>query len=170
MEKTLRLIAIAFTATALLSACGTASYVPSDTDDDGYETGYGTIDQSENTHSINKIKPGKEITSYKNIYDYLVGRVPGVQVSPSGQISIRGAVTRVGELLEPMFVVDGSETEDISTINPNDIYSVDVLKDGSAAWYGMRGAGGVIVITTKAGRMAAQQNRKSKSKSADTDK
>ena len=51
---------------------------------------------------------------------------------------------------DPLFVVDGVALDDVSFLNPNDVKRVEVLKDSAAAIYGMRGANGVIVITTKA--------------------
>jgi len=89
------------------------------------------------------------------------GRVAGVQVqqtsnAPGGGVSIR---IRGGNSLqggnEPLYVIDGFPIQNESgpTINPNDIESIDILKDASAtAIYGSRGANGVVIITTKRGR------------------
>ena len=52
----------------------------------------------------------------------------------------------------PLILVDGAVIEDLSVINPNDIESVDILKDATAGIYGVRAANGVIIITTKGGR------------------
>ncbi|MEZ2335228.1 SusC/RagA family TonB-linked outer membrane protein [Mucilaginibacter sp. RCC_168] len=87
----------------------------------------------------------------------LQGKVSGVQVLSSGQpnsapiLRIRGT----GSVLagaNPLYVVDGVLTDDIRNINNNDILSLDVLKDASAAIYGVRGANGVVIITTKKGK------------------
>ena len=56
------------------------------------------------------------------------------------------------------------EVHDTSTINPNDIQSVDVIKDGSTATYGMRGSNGVILITSKAAYQAKQAEREARKK------
>lgn len=88
----------------------------------------------------------------------LQGKAAGVQVvQNSGKpgaatsVRVRGA-TSVLATNEPMYVVDGLVTSDISAINPNDIVSLTVLKDAtSQAIYGARGANGVVIITTKRG-------------------
>jgi TonB-linked SusC/RagA family outer membrane protein len=93
----------------------------------------------------------------------LQGQAPGVQVtSTSGQpgdalkVRIRGIGT-IGNS-NPLYVVDGFPTYDISTLNPNDIESLDVLKDAaSTAIYGTRAANGVILITTKKGKSGKTQ-------------
>lgn len=85
----------------------------------------------------------------------LIGEVAGVRVDMTGNnsanIYIRGKNSISGSS-QPLFIVDGSEVSDISYLNPNDVDRIDVLKDASAAIYGVRGANGVIVITTKRGR------------------
>ena len=87
----------------------------------------------------------------------LQGKVAGVQVISSGQpnsapiLRIRGT----GSVLagaNPLYVVDGVLTDDIRNINTADIVTLDVLKDASAAIYGVRGANGVVIITTKKGK------------------
>ncbi|MBQ6762708.1 MAG: TonB-dependent receptor plug domain-containing protein [Bacteroidales bacterium] len=90
----------------------------------------------------------KEVTTYSNMYDYLRGRVPGVQVTSDNKILIRG-VNSINLSTDPLIILDGSEINDLSVINPNDVDSVTVLKDGSASIYGVRGANGVIIITTR---------------------
>lgn len=85
------------------------------------------------------------------------GRVSGVQVISSGQpnaqpqVRIRGTGSTLGGV-NPLYVVDGVLTDDIRNINTADIVSMDVLKDASAAIYGVRAANGVIIITTRKGR------------------
>jgi len=64
------------------------------------------------------------------------------------RIIIRG-IGSINSSNDPLILVDGSEITDLSTINPNDVKSVDVLKDASSSIYGVRGANGVILITTK---------------------
>lgn len=89
----------------------------------------------------------------------LQGKAAGVQVvSPSGkpggdiQVRVRGASSLLGNN-EPLYVVDGVITYDTRGINPQDIASFSVLKDAAAtAIYGVRGANGVVIITTKRGR------------------
>ncbi|TGE23479.1 SusC/RagA family TonB-linked outer membrane protein [Hymenobacter metallicola] len=91
----------------------------------------------------------------------LQGRVSGVQVTqtnsePGGNVSIRIRGTNsINTGNEPLFVVDGFPgAGDLNSINPNDIESIEVLKDASAtAIYGSRGANGVVLITTKKGKV-----------------
>lgn len=119
--------------------------------------GYGTMKKSDLTGSISSVK-GEELTklSTPNIISALGGRAPGVRVISSGavdggtKIRIRGVGTVNNS--DPLYVVDGFPTSDISYIAPTDIESLEVLKDASAtAIYGSRGANGVILITTKKG-------------------
>ncbi len=122
--------------------------------------GYGTVKKSDLTGSISSIKPS-EITSLptQRVDQALQGRSSGVFVmntdgSPGGNtiIRIRGLNSIQGGN-EPLVVVDGLQGADIDQINPNDISSMEILKDASAtAIYGSRGANGVILITTKLGR------------------
>ncbi len=72
-------------------------------------------------------------------------------------IRVRGA-TSVQASNEPLYVVDGLPSDDISNISPNDIESMQILKDASsAAIYGARAANGVVLITTKRGKIGAPQ-------------
>lgn len=125
--------------------------------------GYGVQKKSDLTGAVSTVK-SKELTKIPtaNLDQALQGKVAGVQVTPiSGEpgaaavIRIRG----VGTLNDasPLFVVDGMLLDDISFVNPNDVESVEVLKDASAtAIYGSRGANGVIIITTKKGRESGE--------------
>jgi TonB-dependent SusC/RagA subfamily outer membrane receptor len=92
--------------------------------------------------------------------ELMTGRFAGVQVYRVGggiAVRIRGATSLNGST-EPLYVVDGMTIDPgpggaLQGINPNDIERIEVLKDiGSTAQYGVRGANGVIVITTKRGR------------------
>ena len=93
-----------------------------------------------------------------NAAEALQGRVAGVTVVNSGQpgaapvVRIRGYGTPNNN--DPLYVIDGMQTTDafvLNSINPNDIKSISVLKDGAAAIYGARASNGVILITTKTG-------------------
>jgi TonB-linked SusC/RagA family outer membrane protein len=92
-----------------------------------------------------------------NITSQLQGRVSGVTISGDGRpgqpakVRIRGFASFSGAN-DPLYVVDGVPTQDISTLNPNDIENISVLKDaGAASIYGSRASNGVILITTKQG-------------------
>lgn len=122
--------------------------------------GYGTSTKKELTGSVASMKkedlnPG----SYSNAMGMLQGKVAGLQiVNPSGadptakyEILLRGTNTlSAGQ--GPLVIIDGVAGADIRNINPQDIESIDVLKDGSAAAiYGTRGTNGVIIVTTRHG-------------------
>lgn len=101
-------------------------------------------------------------TKYSDIFEMIRGKVPGVTVGQAGpgqmpSIVIRGIGTNSGQT-QPLFIVDGLQTENIASIRPEDVDSIDIIKDGTSAIYGMQGANGVIIITTKsAARQAAAQ-------------
>ena len=102
---------------------------------------------------------------------YIRSRVPGVEINPNGTLRIRGTQAVMG-YSEALIVVDGVITDDINSVNPNQIHSVQVLKDGSAAIYGSRGGNGVVMITTKMAyeteqaRIAARKAEKEAKKAA----
>ena len=73
--------------------------------------------------------------------------MPGVQVTPDNRIIIRGIGTN-SDNFDPLILVDGVEVTDLSGLDPAFVKSVDVIKDGSSAIYGMQGANGVIIIKT----------------------
>lgn len=129
--------------------------------------GYATVKKSDLTGSVEKVDmEDLNKTSSLSFDQALGGRVAGVQVvSSDGQpgqtsnIVIRGSNT-ISDVADgnPLYVIDGFATEDAnaSSINPNDIESIDILKDASAtAIYGARGANGVVIITTKRGKESA---------------
>ncbi|GAB3248351.1 TonB-dependent receptor [Larkinella harenae] len=128
--------------------------------------GYGTVRKSDLTGSVGAIKGEKLLDRQAtNIGQALQGRIPGVDVAvmssaPGYQprVRIRG-VGSINSSLEPLYVVDGIiGVTNANLINPNDIESLEVLKDASAtAIYGARGANGVIIITTKRGKSGQTQ-------------
>ncbi|MHB1921975.1 MAG: SusC/RagA family TonB-linked outer membrane protein, partial [Chitinophagaceae bacterium] len=120
--------------------------------------GYGTQKKIDITGATASIKGSDLInTPVLTATQALQGKMAGVQIISSGQpgsspvVRIRGTGTMLGGS-NPLYVVDGVITDDISNINTADILNVDVLKDASSeAIYGVRGANGVIIITTKQG-------------------
>ena len=135
-----------FLLTALLAACGISTFVPSD--DDSVNVGYGQQSRDKVTNSVSNLKVRKhDAQTYTDMYEYLRGRVPGLQVTSDKRIIIRGIGTN-SDSFDPLILVDGVETTDLSSINPSDVQSVDVIKDGTSAIYGMQGANGVIIIKT----------------------
>ena len=122
--------------------------------------GYGTMRKSDVTGSISTAK-GEEMLKAQNFsaLDNLRGKAAGVNIfSNSSQpgaygsrVVIRGQAT-INASSDPLYVVDGVVMENFYLMNPNDIESMEVLKDASAtAIYGARGANGVIMVTTKRG-------------------
>ena len=119
--------------------------------------GYGTQSRKEITGAVSVV--GSETIEDLNparVEQALQGRVAGVNItSTSGSpgsastINIRGISTNGDN--RPLILVDGNVIEDLSVINPNDIESINVLKDATAGIYGVRAANGVILITTKTG-------------------
>lgn len=127
--------------------------------------GYGTQRKEAVTGSVASVKGDvmREVAS-SNITQALQGRVAGVEMSQTSskpgaemQIRIRGARSLTASN-DPLLVLDGIPfAGNISDINPNEIKSVDILKDASAtAIYGSRGANGVILITTNRGQKGQQ--------------
>ncbi len=117
--------------------------------------GYGTANKRDLTGSIVKVS-GKEVADKPNVNPVasLQGRVAGLSVVNNGtpgqapDIRIRGTVS-IGQV-HPLYVVDGIFEDNIDYINPNDIESIEILKDPSSlAIFGVKGATGVIAITTK---------------------
>ncbi|NOW93907.1 TonB-dependent receptor [Mucilaginibacter sp. SG564] len=128
--------------------------------------GYQTVRKSDFTGAIASVKSEELNLTAPTVGQALVGKVAGVQVSQvSGspysttKINVRG----VGSFLassDPLYVIDGYAAGNDLFINPDDIESIDVLKDAaSAAIYGSRAAGGVVLITTKHG---SKENSKGK--------
>ena len=121
--------------------------------------GYGTQKRKDLTGSVGTVS-SRDIAelSVPRVDQALAGKVAGVQVKTvSGQpgagpqIRVRG-IGSISAGTDPLYVVDGFPTDNIQTLNPTDIESVDILKDASAtAIYGSRGANGVVIINTKHG-------------------
>lgn len=101
---------------------------------------------------------------YSDIFQMLSG-IPGVMVtaasSSNPSVIIRGVGTNSGHT-EPLYLVDNVQCDNISTINPDDVDSIDIIKDGSSSIYGMQGANGVILITTKGAVQAAKAEAEAK--------
>jgi TonB-linked SusC/RagA family outer membrane protein len=127
--------------------------------------GYGTQKKSDVTGSVSTVKM-KDIakTPSSRIDDALQGRSAGVNIqhtdaSPNSAISIRiRGVNSINGGNDPLVVIDGLQGGSLTTLNPEDVQSVEILKDASAtAIYGSRGANGVVLVTTKKGRNGKYQ-------------
>jgi len=126
--------------------------------------GYGTQKKADVTSSVSTVKSDNFLKgSVSDAGQLIQGKVAGLTiVSPSGnpssttQVILRGSTSLMGQNKNPLVLIDGIPG-DMNTIAPQDIESIDVLKDGSAAAiYGTRGTNGVILITSK--RAGGQQS------------
>lgn len=127
--------------------------------DDVVVVGYGVQKKSSVTGAISQVKPeDMENRTITNAQQALEGKTAGVQIvntssapGSSPTVRIRGYSSNVSS--EPLYVVDGVRLKDISGIDPNDIQSMEILKDAaSAAIYGAEAGNGVVLITTKKGK------------------
>lgn len=122
--------------------------------------GYGTQRKKDLTGAVASISAKSvENVPIARLDQIIQGRASGVQVSqtqaqPGGQVSLRIRGTNsINSSNEPLFVIDGFPgAGNLNSLNPNDIQSIDILKDASSiAIYGSRGANGVVIVTTKKG-------------------
>src|SRR5690606_15699391 len=121
--------------------------------------GYQRVRKSDLTGAVASVRAEELNLTSPKLSQALVGKVAGVQVSQTSgapyegtKIRVRG-VGSINASSDPLYVIDGYPSGNSLNINPNDIESIDILKDAaSAAIYGSRAAGGVVLITTKRGR------------------
>ncbi|MFZ5940617.1 MAG: SusC/RagA family TonB-linked outer membrane protein [Bacteroidota bacterium] len=121
--------------------------------------GYATMKKSDLTGAVSSVKAEDlQKTPASSLDQALQGKVAGVTVNASSGQPGQAAVVRIRGIgtvnnSSPIYVIDGIITEDISFLSPNDIESMEILKDASStAIYGSRGANGVILVTTKSGK------------------
>lgn len=123
--------------------------------------GYQTVRKKDLTGSVSVINPDVANRNISNtVAESIQGLTPGVTVRNTGRpgggakIDIRGAGTFAGN--NPLYIIDGMYSDATPDFNPQDVESIQILKDASAAAiYGSRAANGVIIITTKKGRHRA---------------
>ncbi|WP_235206944.1 TonB-dependent receptor [Pedobacter sp. V48] len=121
--------------------------------------GYQKIRKSDVTGAISSVKASELNLTSPTVGQSLVGKVAGVQVSQTSgapyagtKIRVRG-IGSINASSDPLYVIDGYPAGNNVSINPEDIESIDILKDAaSAAIYGSRASGGVVLITTKRGQ------------------
>ena len=127
--------------------------------------GYGSVKKKNATSAIENIKADVfEDRPIYNVTQALQGTAAGVSVVQNsgkpGQalnIKIRGN-NSISSGVDPLYVIDGIQTKDISGINPDDIVDITVLKDAtSTAIYGINGSAGVVIVTTKRGKTNKSQ-------------
>ena len=121
--------------------------------------GYGSVKKKDLTGSVVSIKGSEAVkVSTTNVMEALQGKVPGADIvlthgtsNSTASVLLRGHRSLAGGN-GPLYIIDGAGGS-VNDLNPNDIESIEVLKDASAtAIYGSRGANGVILITTKSGK------------------
>ena len=116
--------------------------------------GYGTQQKGSLTSAVSSVSNAQIVTTKnENILNTLTGKIPGLRVvqntSEPGSFNNSFDIRGMGS---PLIVIDGIPRTDIARVDPNDVESISVLKDASAAVYGVRAANGVILITTKKGK------------------
>lgn len=114
--------------------------------------GYGTQKRNHLTGAISIVKSDKLVQAHRpNLSSTLAGNLPGVRsVQTSGRPGEDGATIDIRGFGNALVIVDGVESS-YTAIDPNEVESINVLKDASAAVYGFKGANGVILVTTKRG-------------------
>ncbi len=116
--------------------------------------GYGTQKKVTLTGAVSAIG-GDEIitTKNENVENMLSGKMPGVRVVQwSGEPGAFNTKFEIRGMGNPLIIIDGVPRENMNRLDPNEIESISVLKDASAAIYGVRAANGVVLITTKKGK------------------
>jgi len=117
-----------------------------------YAIGYGYVSEEDLTAAVNQFTTSQnDFSRYNDMYELIRGRFPGVDIQ-NGEIVMRGAKTFQGSDAA-LIVLDGvvANSEILRSLSPMDVKSVNVIKDGSTAVYGSRGANGVLLIETKKG-------------------
>ncbi|MDF1575894.1 MAG: TonB-dependent receptor plug domain-containing protein [Bacteroidales bacterium] len=119
-------------------------------------TGLGYISHENLTFALaHMADENNDFCNYSDVFTLLKGKFPGVQIKTnslgSDGVFVRGDKSLYGDN-EAIYVVDGVRVSDISFVNPCEMSTIDVLKDGGAALYGSQGANGVVVIETKGHR------------------
>ena len=129
-----------------------AASQPSESDtpveDEAVNSGYRVDKRKFITNEVSNIDgTDKKFASYSTIYEMIQREVSGVQVQ--GTTIIIQESRNMWGYVPPLFIVDGATVDSIEDVRPNAVKSIEVLKGTSAAMYGTRGYGGVIIITTK---------------------
>lgn len=128
--------------------------------------GYGSMARKDVTSSITTVKADQlNVGVFSDAASMLQGKVAGLTITTTGDpngspsITLRGSSSlRTGQAMQPYYVIDGIPGVDISIVAPDDIESIDVLRDATAtAIYGSKAANGVIIINTKKGKHEAER-------------
>lgn len=128
--------------------------------------GYGSMARKDVTSSITTVKADQlNVGVFSDAASMLQGKVAGLNITTTGDpngspsITLRGSSSlRTGQAMQPYYVIDGIPGVDISMVAPDDIESIDVLRDATAtAIYGSKAANGVIIINTKKGKKGMER-------------
>ncbi len=114
--------------------------------------GYGHVKDADKLNAVANLNSGDmDFSQYSNMYELIRGRFAGVQVI-NGEIIIRGQ-NSINSSSAALIVVDGVPSDDsiLNSLPPVQVKSINIIKDGSSAIYGSRGANGVVLIETKRG-------------------
>lgn len=117
-----------------------------------YDIGYGKVSEANRTNAVSGLDADDtEFTRYKDMYELIQANFSGVQIR-NGEIMVRGAAS-FNSSSAALIVVDGviSDSDILRQIRPINVKSINIIKDGSTAVYGARGANGVVIIETKKG-------------------
>ena len=118
-----------------------------------YAIGYGYVKDADRLNALAQLSNDDlDFSQYSNIYDLIRGRFAGVNVQANGDIIIRG-VNSLNLSSAALIVVDGITVDNgvLQSISPVNVKSINIIKDGSSAIYGSRGANGVVIIETRKG-------------------
>lgn len=117
-----------------------------------YDIGYGKVSEANRSSAVSGLNDNDtEFTRYKDMYELIQSNFAGVQIR-NGEILVRGA-SSFNSSSAALIVVDGviSDSDILRQIRPINVKSINIIKDGSTAVYGARGANGVVIIETKKG-------------------
>ena len=153
--KTTFILTAALAACIMTASCGPT--VKSTEEASPASDGYLASSKATSAYSIEKQK--KTDRHYNNVYEML-DSMSGVSVDGT-VIRIRGGSGSINGSNDPLIIVDGAEAS-IEGLSPEDVHHIEVIKDGSSAIYGLRGANGVILITTKGAYMAKEAEKAAK--------
>ncbi len=125
-------------------------------------TGMGYISEDNLTFALAHMSYlNNDFCNYTDVYTLVTGKFSSVQIKPSEMggkgIFVRGQKSIYGDN-EAIYVVDGARVADISYVNPCDMATIDILKDGGAALYGSQASNGVVVIETKGYKRQQEAN------------
>lgn len=117
-----------------------------------YDIGYGKVSEANRSNAVSALDNDEtDFTRYKDMFELIRSNFAGVQIQ-NGEILVRGAAS-FNSSSAALIVVDGviSDSDILRQIRPINVKSINIIKDGSTAVYGARGANGVVIIETKKG-------------------